>query len=134
MLCALTLKKLNLEHTLKGSRKMANKAPPLKSLRMIKNHARCQGKLIAPTQKAQVLHSGPWEIILSALPPQKLNLERTLNSSRVMARQANPLKSLKIIQNHVMYQEKLMQFTGEFWVIQSFLYKIWFSVTFRLKT
>ena len=85
---------------------VANKAPPLKSLRMIKNYARCRGKLIAPTQKAQMLHSGPWEIILSALPPQKLNTEHTLNSSRVMARQVNPLKSLKIIQNYVRYQEK----------------------------
>ena len=92
---------------------MANKAPPLKSPRVIKNHAMSQENFIALTQKAQVLHSGPWEFILSALPPQKLNLERTLNSSRVMARQANPLKSLKIIHNHARYQEKSIMFTGK---------------------
>ena len=106
---------------------MKNTAPPLKSLRMIKNHIRCQGKSIATTQKAQVLNSGPWEIILPALLPQKLNLGHTLNSSRVMARKANPLKSLKIIQNHIRYQEKLMSFTGKSWVLQSFLLKMAFS-------
>ena len=100
---------------------MANEALPLKSLRMIKNHTRCQGNLIALTQKAQALHSGPWEIFLSALPPQKLNLEHTLNGSRVMVGQANPLKSLKIIHNHVRYQEKLMLVTGKSLVLQSSL-------------
>ena len=92
---------------------MANKGPHLKSLRMIKHHARCQGKLITPTQKAQVLHSDAWEFILSALSPQKLNLKHTLNSSRVMASQVNPLISLKIIQNFVRYQEKSVKFNGK---------------------
>ena len=119
ILSAQTLKKLNQEHTLKGSSMMKNKAPPLKSVRMMKNHVRCQGKSIATTQKAQVLNSGPWEIILPALLPQKLNLGHTLNSSRVMARKANPLKSLKIIQNYVRYQEKWIKFNGKAQVVHA---------------
>ena len=61
----------NLEHVLRASRVMKNRVNPLKSLKLIPNHARYQEKSISSTQKAQLFHTDLWEIILSALTPKK---------------------------------------------------------------
>ena len=49
----------NLEHTLRASRVMKNRVNPLKSLKLIQNHARYQEKQISFTKKVQFISHGP---------------------------------------------------------------------------
>ena len=49
----------NLEHTLRASRVMKNRVNPLKSLKLIQNHARYQEKQISLTKKVQFISHGP---------------------------------------------------------------------------
>ena len=55
-------KNTNLEHTFGSSNMTTKQANPLKSLKIIKNHARNQEISKVSTERGQVVHGDQWEI------------------------------------------------------------------------